>query len=358
MSKTTRGIGAGLTLIVAILAVFIGGTAIVTRNAPDAVSAEAVRGTPELPEIEAEVEGVLTEAPGVPAPIERDYAARVNVELETIEVTKRLADGVEYTFWTFGGSVPGKFIRVREGDEVNFTLKNAENSTAAHNIDLHAVTGPGGGAKATFTGPGGSTNFTFRALNPGLYVYHCAVAPVGMHIANGMYGLILVEPKEGLPEVDREFYVMQGEFYTEGAHGEKGLQPFSYDKALAENPDYVVFNGAVGSLTGEGALQAEKGDRIRLFVGNGGPNLVSSFHVIGEIFDRVYTEAGSQANENVQTTLVPAGGAAITEFTVDVPGDFILVDHSIFRAFDKGALGMINVHGDEEPVIFDSDGDR
>jgi nitrite reductase (NO-forming) len=216
------------------------------------------------------------------------------------------------------------------------------------------VTGPGGGAKATFTGPGQETSFTFRALNPGLYVYHCAVAPAGMHIANGMYGLILVEPEGGLPEVDREFYVVQSEFYTEGAHGEKGLQPFSYEKAVAENPEYVVFNGSVGSLVGDGALQAQVGDRVRLFVGNGGPNLTSSFHVIGEILDNVYLEGGSAINHNVQTTLIPAGGAAIAEFHADVPGSFHLVDHAIFRAFDKGALGTIEVRGEDVPLVFEA----
>ena len=228
-------------------------------------------------------------------------------------------------------------------------------SSSAHNIDLHAVTGPGGGAKSSFTGPGRESNFEFRALNPGLYVYHCAVAPVGEHIANGMYGLILVEPKEGLPEVDREFYVMQGEFYTKGAYGEKGHQPFDYDKAVDESPDYVVFNGSVGSMVGDNALKAEKGERIRLFVGNGGPNLVSSFHVIGEIFDNVYTEGGTRVQNNVQTTLVPAGGSAITEFRADHPGTYIMVDHSIFRAFDKGALGMIDVMGEDDGLVFDGD---
>lgn len=325
-------------------------------RAPAPTNAASLMEAPTLPPIEGTETAVLTEAPNVPAPITRDYATHVVVELETVEVKKELANGVEYTFWTFGGSVPGNFIRVREGDEVEFTLKNHPTSTAVHNIDLHAVTGPGGGAKATLTGPGQETNFTFRALNPGLYVYHCATAPVGMHIANGMYGLILVEPAEGLPEVDREFYVMQGEFYTEGPYGEQGHQLFSYEKARAENADYVVFNGRVGSMTGDNALQARTGERIRLFVGNGGPNLVSSFHVIGEIFDNVYAEGGTAVNNNVQTTLIPAGGAAITEFRADVPGTLIMVDHSIFRAFDKGALGMIEVMGHDQPVIFDADG--
>lgn len=286
----------------------------------------------------------LTSAPDVPPPIARKYATKVIVNLETTEVKKRLADGVEYLFWTFGGEVPGKFIRVREGDLVEFHLHNHPDSRHPHNIDLHAVTGPGGGAAASFTAPGRTSVFSFKAINPGLYVYHCATAPVGMHIANGMYGLILVDPIEGFPSVDREYYVMQSEFYTKGAHGEAGYQPFSMEKALREDADYVVFNGAVGSMVGDAALPAAPGERVRLFVGNGGPNLVSSFHVIGEVFDKVYVEGGTALiNENVQSTLIPAGGSAIVEMVMQVPGVNILVDHSIFRAFNKGALGMIRV---------------
>ena len=269
------------------------------------------------------------------------------------EVVKKLADGVEYTFWTFGGDVPGRFIRVREGDVVEFHLNNHPSSKLPHNIDLHAVTGPGGGAASAFTAPGHSSQFTFQALSPGLYVYHCATAPVPMHIGNGMYGMILVQPKEGMAKVDREYYVMQGEFYTTGRYGEEGLQSFDMGKALDERPPYVVFNGAVGSLVGERALTANVGETVRIFFGVGGPNLVSSFHIIGEIFDRVYPEASlNHPLENVQTTLVPSGGATVVEFQAKVPGTYILVDHSITRAFNKGALGMLKVSGPENRVIY------
>jgi nitrite reductase (NO-forming) len=292
---------------------------------------------------------VLTDAPNVPPRITRTHRTKMVVNLEVTEVVKRMADGVDYTFWTFGGSVPGKFMRVREGDFVEFHLANHPSSKMPHNIDLHAVTGPGGGATSSFTTPGHESVFSFTALNPGLFVYHCATAPVGMHIANGMYGLILVEPKEGLPKVDKEFYVMQGDFYTKGKYGEAGLQPFSMEKAIKEDADYVVFNGSVGALTGDNAITADVGDTVRLFVGNGGPNLVSSFHVIGEIFDKVYTEGGlGTPNKNVQTTLVPAGGSTICEFKLETAGTFILVDHSIFRAFNKGAIGMLKVGGGDE----------
>lgn len=298
--------------------------------------------------------GILTDAPIVPPVITRSHAAKVQVEIEVIEKIGRLADGVEYTFWTFGGSVPGKFIRIRQGDTVEFTLKNNDKSKLPHNIDLHAVTGPGGGAAVTATAPGHESKFTFKALNSGLYVYHCATAPVGMHIANGMYGLIYVQPEVPLPKVDHEFYVFQSDFYTKGKNGEKGLQQFSQEKAVDERPTYVVFNGSQGALVGDNALKAKVGESVRMFVGNGGPNMISSFHVIGEIFDKVYTEGGVKTQENVQTTLIPAGGSSIVEFKLEVPGTYILVDHSIFRTFHKGSLGMLKVEGEASPLIFNS----
>ena len=302
----------------------------------------------ELPVIDA----VLTHAPNVPPPIDRNYSAKVIVKMETVEKVMRLADGVDYNFWTFGGQVPGQFIRIREGDEVEFHLSNHPDSKMPHNIDLHAVTGPHGGASSSLTAPGHTSEFGFKALHSGLYVYHCAMPPVGMHIANGMYGLILVEPKEGLSKVDREYYVMQGEFYTKGGYGEKGLQPFDMDKAVAENPDYVLFNGSVGALTGDSALKANVGETVRLFVGNGGPNLISSFHLIGEIFDKVNIEGGTAENHNVQATLIPPGGATTIELKTEVPGEYFFIDHSMFRAYNKGALGILKVEGKENKRIY------
>lgn len=322
------------------------------QNADSSNGEAAIGREYNLTEIKGEERAVLTPPPFVPPPITRDHASKVIVDLEIIEQEMEIADGVSYMFWTFGGTVPGSFIRIREGDYVEFHLKNHPDNKLPHNIDLHAVTGQGGGAEATFVAPGYEATFNFTALNPGLFVYHCATAPVGMHIANGMYGLILVEPKEGLPKVDKEFYVMQGDFYTEGSYGESGLQAFDMNKAIKEQADYVVFNGKVGALTGDNVLKARAGETVRLFVGNGGPNLVSSFHVIGEVFDNVYMEGGSLKNHDIQTTLVPAGGSAITEFKVEVPGNFILVDHSIFRAFNKGALGILAVDGEENKQIY------
>jgi len=303
-------------------------------------------------EVKGKETAVLTAPPLVPAPVGKRSAKKLIVEMEIIEEIGEISEGVEYVFWTFGGTVPGSFIRTRVGDEVEFHLKNHPDNKLPHNIDLHAVTGPGGGAESSFIAPGREAVFSFKTLNPGLYVYHCATAPVGMHIANGMYGLILVEPEGGLKPVDKEYYIMQGDFYTVGKTGEQGLQAFDMEKAINEDADYVVFNGKVNALTGDQALTAKVGETVRLFLGNGGPNLVSSFHVIGEIFDAVHVEGGDLINNNVQTTIIPAGGAAIVEFKVDVPGSFILVDHSIFRAFNKGALGMLNVEGEENEVIY------
>lgn len=294
----------------------------------------------------------LVSPPEVPPAITRTTPATVIVDLTTEEKTEKLADGVEFNFWTFNGAVPGPFIRVRVGDTLELRLHNDKSSKNFHSIDLHAVTGPGGGAKATATMPGGTTAFKAKMLNPGIFVYHCATAHIPTHIAHGMYGLILVEPEGGLPPVDHEYYVMQGDFYTKGGTGEKGTQDFSVDKMKDERPTYVVFNGQAAKLTGKNALKAKVGETVRLFVGNGGPNLVSSFHVIGEIFDKVRIEGSSDALNNMQTTLIPAGGAAMIDFKVDYPGSYILVDHSIVRAIDKGAVGILEVSGEPNAEIF------
>lgn len=291
--------------------------------------------------------------PQMAAPIPQRGPQLVKYEVETTEVTALMDDGVSYTYWTFGNTVPGPMLRVRQGDTVELTLKNSPTSQVSHSIDLHAVTGPGGGAKATQIAPGESATIRFKALNPGTYVYHCATPMVPHHIASGMYGLIVVEPPEGLPAVDHEFYVMQGDFYLDGDRTDPGLHDFAMQAMTDEHPSHVVFNGSVGALTGQNALKAKVGEKVRIFFGVGGPNIISSFHVIGEIFDEVYPEGATGSNQrNVQTTLVPAGGATIVEFTVDYPGTYILVDHSLGR-MTKGAVGMLEVEGPANPEIYD-----
>src|SRR6185503_15175210 len=190
----------------------------------------------------------------LPAAVGDRAPETVRVALETIERMGNLADGTTYRYWTFGGQVPGPFVRVKVGDTVEVSLKNHEDSWMQHNVDFHAVTGPGGGGIATVADPGATKGFSFKALNPGLFVYHCAVPIAAQHISNGMYGLILVEPGGGLPKVDHEFYVMQGELYTEQKFGEKGELSESYDKLMDETPTYYVFNGAANALAGDNAL--------------------------------------------------------------------------------------------------------
>lgn len=308
----------------------------------------------KLPSRVEEVKPVF--APNVPPPIDRKEPAVLVVRMETREEVGVLAPGIQedtkYTFWTFDGQVPGPFLRARVGDVLELHLKNNSTSTMPHNIDLHAATGTGGGASLTTVAPGQEKVVRLGLLNPGLFIYHCAVPPVPAHMANGMYGLILVEPEGGLPRVDREFYVMQSEFYTREPFGYEGLTHLDLQKGMDEQPTYIVFNGRVGSLMNENALEAKAGETVRIFFGVGGPNKASNFHVIGEIFDRVWPEGSTgQPMENVQTTLVPPGGATVVEFRLDVPGIYTLVDHAIFR-LAKGAVGQLKVTGAENPLIY------
>jgi nitrite reductase (NO-forming) len=297
---------------------------------------------------------IIRDPTEIPPPIGPREPRTVRIDMETIEIEGQLADGTTFMYWTFNGRVPGPFYRIRVGDTIEVHLKNLTNSTMPHSVDFHAVTGPGGGAVMTQTPPGGETTFTAKAINPGLYVYHCATPMVAQHIANGMYGLILVEPEEGLPEVDREFYVMQGELYTNEAFGSTGLLTENIEALLDENPEYLFFNGAVGALTEQLPLRASVGETVRIYFGVGGPNFTSSFHVIGEIFDRVYNQASltSPAMTNVQTTLVPAGGATVVEFGLEVPGEYVLVDHALSRS-QKGLVGHLIVEGPDNREIFD-----
>lgn len=301
------------------------------------------------------VEDIARDPTDIPPPITRTEPRTVQIEMETEEVIAEMAPGVFVNYWTFDGQVPGPFLRVREGDTVELTLRNDPTSLHHHSIDLHAVTGPGGGAAATMVKPGESKTLSFKAMHPGLYVYHCAEPNVPSHMTHGMYGLILVEPKGGLPEVDTELYVMQGEFYTTGGLGREGLQVFDAQAMLDGNPQYVVFNGRTRALA-EG-MKGEVGETTRMFFGNGGVNQVSSFHVIGEVFDRVFREADltSAPAENVQTTLVPAGGATMVEFDLNYPGDYTLVDHALAR-LERGAWGVLHVTGEADPTIYDGDG--
>ena len=322
-------------------------------GAPAAIADDGHGGSTH-PHVQMEGVADVVRAPtDLPPPLAQRGPEHIRIDMKTIEVTGQLDDGTAYHYWTFDSKVPGPFVRVRVGDTVEVHLKNADDSALMHNVDFHAVTGPGGGGVATQAAPGEEKGFIFKALNPGLYVYHCATPPVAQHISAGMYGLILVEPEGGLPKVDREFYVMQGELYTEETIGTKGELTESYDKLIGERPEFYLFNGAVGALVNQQPLQAKVGETVRIYFGVGGPNATSSFHVIGEVFDKVYPFADmtSQPLANVQTITVPPGGAAAVEFKLDVPGKYILVDHALSR-LEKGLVGILNVEGPANPEVF------
>ncbi len=320
----------------------------------------------------------LTFAPNVPPPITRKEPAVVKVYLTAGYKTAAIAPNLRYVFWTFNGQTPGPFIRARQGDTLKVVFSSTDNRGMSHNADFHAVMGPGGGAPLLNANLGQVKLASFKLLHPGLFVYHCAQPPMPDHIANGMYGLILVEPAGGLPKVDREFYVMQSEFYTtkppagsaaimdsaretglmeqpatEPPAGSPAILGYSREAALMEQPTFVVFNGRVGALTGDKALRVKTGERVRIYFGDIGPNLASSFHVIGSIFETLYREGDlvDPPAHDVSVTLVPSGGTAVVEMTFDVPGDYTLMDHSAFRT-EKGAVGTIKAEGPPRPDIY------
>jgi nitrite reductase (NO-forming) len=303
-------------------------------------------GTPEAPL------DIVRDPSDLPESSAAEGPNTIKIDFEAREVTGKLADGASYHYWTFNQKVPGPFVRVRVNDTVEVSLTNQADSAERHSIDLHAVLGPAGGAIATDAAPGETKSFRFKAMRPGLYVYHCATPMAARHIANGMYGLILVEPEGGLPKVDREFYVMQGEVYTLEPLGSKGFLAESREKLLAEQPEYVVFNGSATGLKDK-PLKARVGETVRIFFGDGGPNLSSSFHVIGGIFDKVYPlgSFGKETLPAVQTVGVPAGGSVIVEMKLEVPGRYVLVDHALSRV-ERGAAGFLDVEGAADDTVF------
>jgi len=297
---------------------------------------------------------IVRDPSDLPPPIGDRAPAVVKVTLTAKELVGVLdpESGTTYRYWTFDGKVPGPFIRVRQGDTVEVTLTNAKDSTMVHSVDFHAAIGPGGGAALTQVPPGQSKTFAFKATTPGLFVYHCGSPMIAQHIANGMYGLILVEQQGGLQPVDHEYYLMQGEIYTTEPKGKSGLQQFSAENLLAENAQYFIFNGAVDAITKEHPLNAKEGETVRIYFGNAGPNATASEHMVGEIFTRYY-QFGSLLSPpltGIQTTTVPPGDAAILELKAKVPGQFTLMDHAISRMM-KGNTAILQVTGPENAAL-------
>lgn len=302
----------------------------------------APQDTPD--DSEAELGDVVKKADDIPAPIQYKTSREVVFDITAEVVRGKLGDDSTYEYWTYNGTVPGPMMRVREGDTVVVNLKNVD-QYMVHSIDFHAAQMNHGGAQILQVPPMETRTLKFVAKKAGLYVYHCATPHVPTHLAKGMYGMILVEPAAGLTPVDREFYVMQGEYYTKDSYGFSGHHQHDDKRLLDEKPTFIVMNGRPKGLTGENALKARTGDTVRIFFGSGGPNLVSSFHMIGEIFDKVYPYGSfdSVPFVNVQTVLVPAGGATVVEFMIDEPGHYVLVDHALSR-LDKGASAILEAH--------------
>lgn len=302
------------------------------------------------------VDRVAADPRDIPAPINRSRTVTHDITLESKDLVSEIEPGVEFKYMTYGGQVPGPMIRVRQGDTVNLTFKNNSNNTLLHNVDFHAVYGTGGGAEATLCPPGQSRNLSFKLLYPGAFIYHCAVPKLDEHISSGMYGMIVVEPPEGLPEVDHEFYLGQHEVYTDKDAGEKGMHNLDVEAMKSEDPTYVLLNGEKKALTEKryGTMQTNVGDTARIFMVTGGPNLTSSFHAIGNVWTKAWREGAiaSEAEEYVQTCQVAPGSCGIFEMDFPVPEKSFLVDHSLSRYNRKGMLGVIEVEGEEKPHIF------
>lgn len=256
----------------------------------------------------------------------------MTAQITDIEISK----GVIYNAWTFNGTVPGPVLRVKEGDTIHFTLKNMD-PAVPHSMDFHAVHAAPS-KKFIDVMPNEEGTFTYPADSPGVFMYHCGTNPVLLHIANGMYGVIIVEPKDGYPtdqEIDREYTIVQSEWYKENDY-----QSFANDR-----PNYVVFNGNDYMLK-EHPLLAKVGDKVRLYVNNVGPNNVSSFHIVGTVMDTVYLD-GNPKNmlHGMQTVMLPASGGAIIEFTVTEEGDYPILTHQ-FNDAAKGAVAILRVTKD------------
>jgi nitrite reductase (NO-forming) len=349
------------TTLKAMGAAGIGGT-IAGCQAPTDTETEAAAKQTEKAAKKPTANRVAADPTDIPDPIDRDEPKHHDITLTAKEVRAEVEDGVVYDFMTFDGQIPGPMIRVRQGDTVSFTMKNADGNQMPHNVDMHAIYGTGGGAVATTASPGKTNDEEFKAMYPGAYIYHCAVPNLDYHISSGMFGMILVEPKDGLPEVDREFYFGQHELYTDKDAGEKGQHKLDMDAMKAEDPTYVLLNGEKYAITpdGHGAVSAKTGEKVRVFMVTGGPNINSNFHPIGNVWTEAYRDGGlaSAPEKYLQTVNVPPGSCMVGTMDLPVPENIKLVDHALSRVARKGMMGVISVEGEEKPEIFDPSPDK
>ncbi len=263
------------------------------------------------------------------------WAEMVNVTLTAKVTVVQVAKDDEREAWTFNGNIPGPVIRVKEGDVVQFTLKNE--ADRVHSIDFHAARTPWD-RHFQGIGSGTETTFTWKAEYPGVFYYHCGTDPMIQHIANGMFGAVIVEPRHPLVKADREYVIVQSEIYP---------SPFDVDAMMAGKPKLVVFNGRANRYLEE-PLEAKPGELIRLHVVNAGPNHFSAFHVIGAVFDRVYASGNPKNVEyGIQTYTLPPGGGATFDLIIPEEGVYPIVTHSLQDAL-TGAIGTIRVASEEK----------
>jgi len=290
---------------------------------------------------EAPIGGPKAEPPPRLARLEPATPGRLHVirlEMKHAEVT--IAPGVTYAAWTFGGTVPGPALHVRQGDTVDFTVINQAN--IPHSMDLHAAEIAPSKYYVNVM-PGDSLHYRFVARVPGAFMYHCGTAPVAMHIANGMYGALIVDPAVPRPKA-AEYVFVQSEFYLTPKPAADGSVSLDWQKLLGQAPDHIVFNGMASQYASH-PIEVRPNQLLRLYLVNAGPNRISSFHVVGGIFERVFQD-GSQANPllGVQTVNVPVGGGSIFEVRLREPGDYPFVTHA-FADATKGAVGVLRAVG-------------
>lgn len=351
----------------------IGGAAALAGCSSNDAPKETTTGTPAStatpeesdPAKPTDADQVAADPEALPDPVDWTSPKHHEVTLETKEVTVEVEDGVTFDYMTFDGQIPGPMIRVRQGDTVAITVESDPDNNMPHNVDLHSVYGTGGGAVATTVAPGDSNSMKFKANYPGAFIYHCAVPNLDMHISAGMFGMILVEPKDGLPEVDKELYLGQHELYTDKEVGTKGHHNFDMESMKNEQPTYVLLNGEkyAYAAAGRGPVEVNQGDRVRVFLVVGGPNVSSNFHPIGNVWSRAYRDGGlpedgnyeAYADKNIQTMKVPPGSCMIGEMETPVPSRIKLVDHALSRVARRGLLAEVDVLGDEDESMYDPD---
>jgi nitrite reductase (NO-forming) len=335
------------------------GAAAITVDETPSSDAGAASISPPSPAKPVGASQVAADPTALPGPVDWTEPRRHQVTLDVVEVVAEIEPGVTFNYMTIGGQIPGPMIRVRQGDTVEFTLKNAPDNLMPHNLDFHAVYGTEGGGEATYVVAGQANGMVFQAMYPGAFIYHCAVPILDYHISTGMFGMIVVEPPEGLPPVDHEFYLGQHEIYTDQAAGTQGHHNFDFQAMLREDPTYVLLNGEKHALTPErrGAMKVKVGETARIFFVCGGPNLACNFHPVGNVWAKAWREGAilNHPERYVQTVAVPPGSCLIAEMEFPVPGLVKLVDHALSRVVGKGMLGIIEVEGEPRPDIFTPD---